>query len=321
MAGSFRRLYNTASREQSEAGLLEPTGPQHLTTPDGARLHFKVTGEGDPAIVFCDGVGCDGFVWKYLEARLAPSHRIVRWHYRGHGLSGVPDDRERIGFQYTADDLARVLDEAKVEKAVVFGHSMGTQVALEFHRRHPGRVLGLVLVCGSYGFPLDTVHDDTLLRTAFPFIRFAVELFPEAAARVTRFVVKTDLALQVGLRFEANAELIQRDDFLPYFEHMAKMDPVVFVRTLESLAEHSAWDHLPNVNVPTLVIGGEKDRFTPLWLSRRMAEAIPGSEFMIVPHGTHTAPLEQPELIGERVERFLRTRIAGAGDSLAESTG
>jgi pimeloyl-ACP methyl ester carboxylesterase len=287
-----------------------------LDTPDGARLHLQVHGEGESAVVMCDGVGCDGFAWKYLLPRLKQKHRVIRWHYRGHGLSGVPQDRDRIGFQYTADDLALVLDAAGVKDAYVFGHSMGVQVALEFHRRHAQRVKALVLLCGSYGFPLDTVHDDTLLRRVFPLVRTVVETAPGLARRVSRFVMKTELALQVALTFELNRELLARNDMIPYFEHLAAMDPVVFVRTLETMAEHSAWDHLPRIEVPTLIIGGEQDRFTPLWLSRRMAEAIRGSEFMIVPHGSHTAPLEQPQLVCERIDRFLETRCSAVLDSV-----
>jgi pimeloyl-ACP methyl ester carboxylesterase len=292
-----------------------------LITPDGARVHFQVQGKGEPAVALCDGLGCDGFAWKYLAPQLAEKRRLVRWHYRGHGLSGVPDDRDRIGFQYTADDLARVLDAAEVKAAIVFGHSMGVQVALEFHRRHPERVAGLVLICGSFGFPLDTFHDGTLLRAVFPYLRFLVELMPETAARVIRFLARTELAIQIALRYEANPELIRKDDLLPYFEHLAQMDPVVFFRTLESLAEHTAWDHLPRIDVPTLVIAGERDRFTPMWLSGRMADAIANSELMVVPQGTHTATLEQPELITERVERFIETRVLDRPRSALEPTG
>ena len=292
-----------------------------LLTPDGARLHFQVQGKGEPAVALCDGLGCDGFAWNYLAPQLAETRRVVRWHYRGHGLSGVPDDRDRIGFQYTADDLARVLDAAEVKSAIVFGHSMGVQVALEFHRRHPERVAGLVLICGSFGFPLDTFHDDTLLRRVFPYLHFLVELMPEAASRVMRFVARAELTLRLALRYEVNADLLKKDDFVPYFEHLAQMDPLVFVRTLESLAEHTAWDHLPHIDVPTLVIAGERDRFTPMWLSRRMADAIPNSELMIVPGGTHTATLEQPQLIAERVQRFIATRILAGPAPALEPTG
>lgn len=290
----------------------------HLETPDGASLYFQVQGDGEPGIVLCDGLGCDGFVWKYLVPELRREHRVLRWHYRGHGKSGVPHDRDRIGMLYTCEDLDRVMDAAKMERAVIFGHSMGVQVALEFHRRYAHRVSGLVLICGSYGNPLDTFHDDTLLRKAFPSLRALVERFPKAAAMVTRTGLNTELALQIALNLELNRELMKRADLIPYFDHLAKMDPVVFVRTLDSLAEHTAWDHLPHVDVPTLVLGGERDSFTPLWLSRRMADAIPGSEFMIVPGGSHTAPLEQPAMVNDRVSRFLAQRIPAPRPSAAQ---
>src|ERR1043165_7729997 len=109
-----------------------------------------------------------------------------------------------------------------------------------------------------------------------------------------------------------NKQLIRREDVIPYFDHLSKMDPVVFVRSLESLAEHSAWDHLPFIDVPVLIIGAERDSFTPIWLSRRMADAIPGSELEIVPGTTHTMPLEQPALVASRVLGFIEQRVLPA---------
>ncbi len=299
----------------------------YLKTPDGASLYFEVRGEGSPALALCDGLGCDGFAWKYLLPHLSQRHRVVRWHYRGHGKSSLPADPTRIGMLFTCDDLRAVLDAAGVERAVVFGHSMGVQVALEFHRRHPERVSGLVLICGSYGNPLDTFHDHTLLRTVFPFVRQLVERFPTASRKVTRKLLKTELAVQLALKTELNEHLMQHDDLVPYFDHLACMDPVAFVRTLDSLKDHSAWDHLPHIDVPTLVIGGEIDRFTPAWLSRRMADAIPTAELTLVPGGSHTAPLEQPNLVQKRVDRFLRThyshllRLNGRATATLEGVG
>jgi len=277
-----------------------------LETSDGASLYFQLCGEGDPAIVLCDGLGCDGFAWKYLLPNLKREHRVLRWHYRGHGRSGVPNDRTQIGMQHNCDDLRLLMNTVGVGKAVLFGHSMGVQVALEFHRRNPDRVAALALVCGSYGNPLDTVHDAATLKATFPFLRQAVERFPRLAAALTGVVMRTELALQLAVSMELNRELLQRNDIIPYFDHLARMDPLVFVRTLDSLAEHTAWDHLSRVDVPTLIISGEKDRFTPSWLSQRMAHAVPGAEFMIIPQGSHTAPLEQPELVWHAVNKFFQ---------------
>lgn len=296
-----------------------------LRVPDGAELYYQVTGDGEPGIVLCDGLGCDGFAWKYLAPHLSRKHRVLRWHYRGHGRSGIPEDRERIGMLYTCDDLQRVMDAAGLERAVLFGHSMGVQVALEFHRRYASRVRGLVLLCGSYGNPLDTFHDSDVLKKLFPTLRRVVERFPEQSARLIHAALRTELAVQLAITLEMNRERIARNDLAPYFEHLARMDPVVFVRTLDSLSEHSAWDHLLHVDVPSLVIAGERDKFTPGWLSRKMASRIPDAELVLIPDGTHTAPLEAPGLVEVRVERFLRERLgmpstASPGDSQARNS-
>ncbi|NMO23176.1 alpha/beta fold hydrolase, partial [Pyxidicoccus fallax] len=259
-----------------------------LRVPDGAELYYQVSGDGLPGMVLCDGLGCDGFAWKYLAPYLARRHRVLRWHYRGHGRSGNPDDRSRVGMLYTCDDLQRIMDAAGLERAVLFGHSMGVQVALEFHRRYASRVCGLVLICGSYGNPLDTFHDSTLLKRLFPVIRRVVERYPQQSARIIHAALRTELTVQLAITLEMNRERIARNDLGPYFDHLARMDPVVFVRTLESLAEHTAWDHLPHVDVPTLVISGERDKFTPGWISRKMAARIPSAELLAIPEGTHT---------------------------------
>ncbi|ADO71639.1 alpha/beta fold hydrolase [Stigmatella aurantiaca] len=280
-----------------------------LHLPDGTPLYYQRLGEGEPTMILCDGLGCDGFAWKYLTPFLARHHQVLRWHYRGHGRSGVPKDRSRLGMLYTCDDLARLMDAAGIQQAVLFGHSIGVQVALEFHRRHARRVKGLVLICGSYGYPLDTFHDSTLLKRLFPWLRRLVERYPPQAARLVRAVLSTELAMQVAILVELNRERIARQDMVPYFKHLANMDPVVFVRTLESMAEHSAKDHLPYVNVPTLIIGGGHDKFTPVRLSREMARTIPGAELLLLPSGTHTVPLEYRDQVELHVGRFLHERL------------
>ncbi len=276
-----------------------------IETEDGARIHYEVHGEGGPPIVMCDGLGCDGFAWKYLLPEIQQRHQVIRWHYRGHGKSGVPRDLNRIGIDYTCQDLSLVLDTVGVKQAVVFGHSMGVQVALEAHRCMGDRVLGLVLLCGSYGNPLDTLHDVPYFRSVFPYLKRLVEKFPGGSAFVTGTVMGLDLAAEYALTVELNRALCKKEDLKPYFAHLAKMSPVVFVRTLESLASHSAWDHLLDVNVPTVVVGGEQDKFTPVWLSRRMAATIPGAEYFVIPGGSHTATLERPEMVSEIVNRYL----------------
>jgi len=84
---------------------------------------------------------------------------------------------------------------------------------------------------------------------------------------------------------------------------------MIFLRTMESAADHTAWEHLSKIDVPTLIVAADHDRFTPLWLSQRMHREVPQSEMLVVPSGSHTAVIELPELISLRIERFLKERV------------
>jgi len=134
---------------------------------------------------------------------------------------------------------------------------------------------------------------------------------PKGVSALARAAVRSGLALELALLFEVNPKLVQREDLAPYFAHFLSMDPRLFLRTMQAASEHSAEDHLSLVQVPTLVIGGDQDHFTPAWLSRRMALAIPGAELLMVPGGSHTAPLEAPDRVQDAVADFLRRRVPG----------
>ena len=272
---------------------------------DGTRIHWSALGNGAPALVCCDGIGCDGFAWKYVVRDFAPRHRIVRWHYRGHGRSGIPQDPARVGFDDISSDLQAVLRASGTKDAVLLGHSMGVQVALEHHRRHPEQVLGLVLICGSHGLPLDTFHDSRAMKIMLPSLIAAAERYPQAMNLIWRLLAGGELAYQFATHLEVNGRMVRRDDFAPYFRHLSGMDPHLFLGMLKHASEHSAYDHLPHVRVPTLIVAGTHDTFTPYWLSEELHARIPGSELLTVPGGSHVAPIEQPELIALRLEKFL----------------
>ncbi|HET9554778.1 MAG TPA: alpha/beta hydrolase [Anaeromyxobacteraceae bacterium] len=287
---------------------------EHYTSAqDGTRIHWTSTGGGDgPAVVLTDGIGCAGYIWRFLAPALAKTSRVIHWNYRGHGRSERPADPERVSLVECVDDLRAVLDAAGERLAVLVGHSMGVQVALEAHRRAPDRVDGLVLVCGAPGHPLDTFHDAPFLSAAFPYARQAVERFPAVARLLMRSVVPTELALELAMTFEVNSKLVAREDLVRYLADLADIDTALFVKLLGSASQHDASDHLPRIQVPTLIIAGEKDSFTPMWLSVKMHAAIPGSELLVLPGGTHVGPLEHPELCALRLEKFLRDHFGVA---------
>jgi pimeloyl-ACP methyl ester carboxylesterase len=274
---------------------------------DQTPIWYRRIGSGEPTLVLCDGVGCDGYIWKYLIPHFENRYRVLHWHYRGHGRSGTPENLENLGIEECAEDLKQVLDDASAKQPVVLlGHSMGVQVILEFYHRYPERVLALVPVTGSYGKAIDYVHDSGLVKRIFPLMQYATGKFHKLVLNFWRQMVGTDLAYWYSCTFEINEGLIKREDFFPYLEHLSRMDPDVFLRTLAGAARHTAEPYLPDISAPTLIVAGEQDHFTPYWIQRRMHAMIPNSQLLTLPMGSHTGPIELPELTNLRIDKFLQ---------------
>src|SRR5438477_618036 len=186
---SRERKTSAARKSRRAAPRTAQTGPMQgfAVGEDGTPIYYRLAGpvEGAAAVVFADGIGCDGYVWKYLEPALAAERPIIHLHYRGHGKTPAPRDASRVTVADCADDVARVLDaagdlvsrrgadEPPFAKVFLAGHSMGVQVCLETFRRHPDRVAGLILVCGSYGTPLRTFKNSRVLEDLLPVVRLA----------------------------------------------------------------------------------------------------------------------------------------------------
>ena len=164
-------------------------------------------------------------------------------------------------------------------------------------------------VCGTYGRVVDTFHDNPVARLLFPLIRRLVGRYPEQARALWRRL-DSDLLYDLATVTDVNGRLVHREDFRPYFSHLATMDVRHFFALAEAAARSDNLAHLPAIDVPTLIVAGERDRFTPDWLGEVMHRRIPDSELLVVPGGSHTAPIEMPELINLRIARFLTERLA-----------
>lgn len=285
---------------------------------DGSPLFYESWGERGHAtpVLLCDGIGCDGYVWRHLRHNLA-DRLCVHPHYRGHGRTARPRDPARVTIEDLADDIACVLDDAMIERAALIGHSMGVQVALETFRRHRERVAALVLICGAPSHPLRTFRGSAVLEEWLPTIQKLIQKAPGIINRVTRAMLPTRLAFEIASRFEIRRELIAPADFMPYLEGMARIDARLFVAMLAAAGAHSAEDLLPAVTVPTLVVAGGRDGFTPPERSRAIAEAIPGAELLEIPNASHTAPIEHPHLVNFTVRDFLARRVDAAAGTAA----
>ena len=258
-----------------------------------------------PTLVLCDGLCCDGFIYKYLWDDLARLGQVAHFHYRGHGRSELPQDPARIDVPALAQDLLTVIDHLGTDQVVLFGHSLGTQVALEAYRRRPEAIRGLVLICGSFGRVTHTFKGSNLLATVLPDLIDWATRHPKFA-RALWARVPVNVALRVaGLMGDINIRAVRVEDVAPYFQHVIHVDFEMFLRMLKCAGEHSAEDLLPSVSVPTLVIAGGRDTITPPDLSKAMRDAIPNAKLCLIADGTHIAPLEHRQAVSDAIQGFL----------------
>ena len=122
-------------------------GESQFAKLDGAKIHYKSYGKGREALVLVHGWSCNLGHWRDQIPDLSKRNRVIALDLPGHGQSDKPQ------VAYTMDLFANAIDavmrDAKVEKAVVVGHSMGTPVARQFYRKYPQKTAGIVIVDGG----------------------------------------------------------------------------------------------------------------------------------------------------------------------------
>lgn len=121
---------------------------RHLTTRDGLRLAYEVSGEGSPTLVFIHGWACAREHWHAQVAAFEDRYTTMTVDVAGHGDSGA--NRETWNLRELGTDIAELLTHLNVQDVILIGHSMGGPVSLEAARLSKGRVLGVIGV--------DTLH-------------------------------------------------------------------------------------------------------------------------------------------------------------------
>jgi len=109
---------------------------------NGVRIHYTDEGQGTP-VVLVHGLANNGYLqWRRggrTEA-LAKNYRVITVDNRGHGLSDKPHDDSQYGLEMV-EDMVRLLDHLKIEKAHMVGYSMGGFIVLKMVALHPDRIL------------------------------------------------------------------------------------------------------------------------------------------------------------------------------------
>jgi pimeloyl-ACP methyl ester carboxylesterase len=254
---------------------------------DDAEIFYDVIGSGPP-VVLLHPFPANHDLWLPVSRMLASRYRLIMPDLRGHGESSLGNGLASM--QKHAADIARVMDDAGVDRAPVIGVSIGGYAIFEFWRRFRDRVSALVL-CNTKA-QADTpearanrlqVADDVLQRGTEQFFEaMALKLLGETTRRSRPDLVEGALSM------------------------MRKMSAEDVAGVQRGMAERpDSVPTLKTINVPTLIITGDEDIMTGLPEAELMKQHIPRSLMKVVAKAGHYSPWEQPEEVGRLLRQFL----------------
>jgi 3-oxoadipate enol-lactonase len=245
-------------------------------------MYYEIHGEGEPLVLIM-GLGGDHFRWFRILPLLAENFKVITFDNRGVGKTDKPDIPYTM--KMMSDDVAGLMDVLGIDKAHIFGISLGGMIAQNFALIHPDRIISLMLGCTFCGGKHTAssegtgpgVLDPSLIETMLPEER-VVEMMPALYSR----------------------EFIDNNqDFVDIQIEYAKNNPpdiVGYRRQLGAAGTHDTYDRLPEIKLPTLVIAGDADALILAENSRIIASRIPDSELVILEgmgHGFYTEANEE----------------------------
>ena len=237
------------------------------------------------------GLGRSASYWLEFRLLLERERRVVVFDNRGVGRSDTPPL-----FWSTADmadDAALVLEESGVERADVFGISLGGMISQHLALRHPHRVERLVLACTSPG---GSVAKRISPEAALALARTARMSPREAQATNARWVLSPEY-------LEASPEIVDTWAGIAASEPRSTRG---LLGQVAAAARHDAWRLLPHLTHETLVLTGDEDRLMPPENSVHIHRRLPRASIDYLRGAGHDFPTERPRETAERVLAFCQ---------------
>jgi 3-oxoadipate enol-lactonase len=252
-----------------------------------AEIIFDVAGSGQP-VVLLHPFPANREFWLPVSRLLSSRYRLIIPDLRGHGQSSL--GKGPATMQKHADDIARVMTAAGVERAPLLGVSIGGYAIFEFWRRFRDRVSSLVLCNTKAGADTGDAHNarlesarDVLERGTEPFLEGMLQKVLGESTRHSR----PDL-VEGALRM------------------MRKMSAEGVAGVQRGMAERpDSVAMLKTISVPTLIVTGDEDKLTGIPEAEIMKENIARSQMRVVAKAGHYSPWEQPEEVGRLLRQFL----------------
>lgn len=262
------------------------------------RCYYEQIGSGDP-LLLVPGLGAMCNSWAYVANDLAESFTLIMPELRGVGRSVAR--KPPANLTHLSADLVELLDVLQVDRTHVLGISLGGIVAQQFVIDHPSRVDRLVLMSCAHRF-------GPYLREMAMMLAHALRYFPREIYQRMIEVLGTAPGYLDGHPGEIDQKVSQALG--------GGASRTSIARQLRCLGFNDVGGQHYHIAARTLVLAGEFDVIIPSCYGRLMAQAIPDSEFEVLPNCGHNPLTEIPEVVLPRIIRFLKAaeNIAPSGE-------
>lgn len=256
----------------------------------GNKIAFKdLNQEKEEVILLVHGHPFDHTMWKYQYEALK-GFRLLLPDLIGYGQSVA--STEKIFIENQALDLALLLDELGIQQVHLIGLSMGGQIIVEFQRLFPSRVKSLIIAAST---PTAETEESYANRLQLADTIQEIGMLKYTQKDIHKYI---------------NLEIIRGDSevYQHLFKMMTKTTVAGAVAAHKGRAERrNNFEYLKKIDLPTLVIAGEKDYFFSVEVVEKVAKEIPNAQFEIIHGSGHLPNMEKPEQFNALMTKFYQS--------------
>jgi pimeloyl-ACP methyl ester carboxylesterase len=272
---------------RGSVGNLHKSGDSVVMLPmNGCVIAYDMEGEGVP-LVFIHQAATDRRLWHHQRSSFNRKYRLITVDVMGHGEVSWPS--EELSIERAADHVQELLARLKTGPVFLVGASMGAAIAMRMTLNYPLLARGLILIS-----PWSQTSEHT---------RSLVD-------RLFRLAEDGEMSTHADLFLRYVVPTMYLNHHSPEVGHLRALameqNPKAVAYTWAACMASNLMEYLRDIHVPSLVIAGLNDLFTPPYLARAVAEHLPKVELEIWEDTGHFPFFEDPLRFNRRLEMFIR---------------
>lgn len=264
-----------------------------IVKSNGINLYYEEHGSvSNPPLLLIMGITAPGSVWNAHVDDWKKEFRCILFDNRGVGKSEKPAGP--YSTEQMADDCAGLLDSLNLKNVLVAGVSMGGTIALQLAIRHPAKVKSLLLMC-------PWARCDNTAKAIFQQMMLCKARFrPEEFSHFIQLLIYSKASWDDEKNYEELAEGRAAEAINENQQPLHGLEGQAY-----ACINHYVLNKLASIPHPTLVIGGEEDKFTPRWMAEEIVSEMPNAELYLYPKAAHIFHFENLEDFNMRAKTWL----------------